>query len=312
MTMSPYDTRGIRPDDIETPLTDVPCAGVPQKGAHFYHFSMSFYSQLARLALEEKHVAWTSHPVSIITYEQYDPIYVRINPRCVVPTLAVDGRVTTDAFNICSFVDTHFGGESLTPGDSEERQCVDKFSALLKGIFVEALTYGTVPDFKRPLVFRLFGEKNHHAKAALLQNLLEQHGDDPFLKNAYEKKLAILKVTEDVMNSEADMKTLMATIYSALDALEHQLEAGPFGRGGWLCSRAYSQADLEWGVMLRRFDFLHLGEKLLATRPFTARYQKALFARPAFRRGITDWEHPIMQILFPVLRKKITRRATQL
>lgn len=309
MIVSPYDAPGNHASGIEAPLTNVCSAYAPQKGVHFYHFSMSFYSQLARLALEEKRVAWKSHPVLLVAYEQYDPSYVRINPRCVVPTLAVDGRVTTDAFNICRFVDSHFDGDPLIPEIAEERECIEKFSSIFKGIFVEALTYGIVSDFKGPLIFRLFGAKNHHAKAATLKNLMERYKDDSFLKEAYEKKLAVLTFTEESMQSEDDMQALMATIHAAMDALEQQLRVGPFTKGGWLCSWTYSQADIEWSVMLKRFDFLNLANKLLATRPLTAQYRKALFARPAFKRGIMHWEHPLTQILLPVLRKKIAHHA---
>lgn len=308
MTISPYDTAAAESGDIEAPLTNVHSEYVPQKGIHFYHFTMSFYSQLARLALEECNVRWTSHPVAIVAYEQYDPSYVRINPRCVVPTLVIDGRVTTDAFNICRLVDETYGGGSLTPDDQDEMESMETFSSLFKGIFVEALSYGDVPDFKRPFVLRFLGKKNHSAKAPILKKLVEQHHDDPFLKEAYEKKLAILQFTESSMRSAKEMKALMATIYAAMDKLEHQLEVGPFGKGAWLCSRTYSQADLEWSVMLRRFDVLNLGKKLLATRPHTARYQRALFDRPAFKRGINDWEHPLRQILIPVMWKKLTHR----
>jgi len=306
MNVSPYDTISTQEDSLEVPLTNVPSAYVPQTGVHYYHLSMSFYSQIARLALEEKNVRWTSHPVYILAYEQYDPSYVRINPRCVVPTLVIDGKVTSDAFNICRVVDKAFEGASLIPGQPEEKKCMEAFSDLGKGIFIEALSYGTVPDFKRPLLVRLFGGKNHKAKEPILQNLIEKHKADPFLKEAYEKKLAILRFTENYMHSQEDMKTLMTTIYRAMDTIEHQLEVGPFSKGGWLCSQTYSQADLEWSVMLRRFKISNLGKKLLETRPLTARYQESLFARPAFKRGMIDWEHPIRQILLPILWKKLT------
>lgn len=306
MTLSPYDTLTSQAGDIEGPLTNVYSPHVPQKGVHFYHFCMSFYSQLARLALEEKNVSWISHPVLIVAYEQYDPSYVRINPRCVVPTLVIDGRVTTDATNICRYVDVNFAGAPLIPDSPEEQKCMEEFSSLFKGIFVEALSYGTVPDFKKPLFVRLFGAKNHNAKNPILKDLVVQHSNDPFLKDAYEEKLAILQFTERSMQSEAEMQGLMKNIYTAMDAIEHQLKVGPFQKGGWLCSQTYSQTDLEWSVMLRRFDVLNLGKILLATRPLAASYQKKLYKRPAFKRAINAWEHPVRQIILPVLWKKMT------
>lgn len=306
---SPYDAPEHRTGGIEAPLTSVRSAYVPQRGVHLYHFPTSFYSQLARLALEAKGVAWTSHPVLIVAGEQYDPVYVHINPRCVVPTLAVDGRVTTDAFNICRFVDSHFEGDPLVPDIPEERECIETFSSIYRSIFVEALTYGTVPDFDRRVTFRLFGDKNRRARAAVLERLIRQHQGDGFLKEAYEKKLAVLQFTEDAVRSGEEMEALIDTVRHALDAVEQQLRVGPFPKGGWLCSWTYSQADIEWSVMLRRLDALGLGGKLLAARPLATQYRKALFARPAFKRGVARWEHPVTQILFPVLRRKLSRGA---
>jgi glutathione S-transferase len=307
MTASPYDTKSISADDIDAPLTNVHASNVPQTGVHLYHFPLSFYSQIAQLALAEKNIRWVSHPVLIIDYEQYNPAYVRINPRCVVPTLVIDGKITTDAFNICSVVDEYAGGLSLTPKHPEEQRCVADFRALGRDIFVEALSYGTVPDFKRPWLLRRFSGKNHSAKDPILQRLIKQHKADPFLAAAYEKKRDILQFTERFLHSKDEMKTLMNTVYAAMDKIEHQLKTGPFSKNGWLCSQAYSQADLEWSVMLRRFDFLNLGKILLKTRPLTARYQKKLFARGAFKKAIVAWEHPIRQVFLPILWKKIQR-----
>jgi glutathione S-transferase len=307
MAISPYDTL-TQPGNIESPLNNVPSRHVPQNGVHLYHLSGSYYSQIARLVLEEKNVNWVSHQVYILAYEQYDPAYVRINPRCVVPTLVIDGKVTTDAYNICRVVDACFGDGSLIPSSSEEKNAMEKFSSLGKTIFVEALTYGTVPDFKKPLFIRLFARQNHKEKETILVNLIERHKDIPYLKEAYEKKLKILQFTEKTLDSEEDLKAIMSTIYDAMDKIEYQLKTGPFSQGGWLCSQAYSQADIEWSVMLSRFDFLNLGKKLLKTRPFTKRYQNALFSRPAFKKSIVAWGHPFRQIFIPILCKKLTRK----
>ncbi len=307
MPTSPYDTN-IEPEDIEAPLTDVASPRVPQTGVHLYHLSMSYYSQIARLALENAGVKWASHPVLILAYEQYSPAYVRINPRCVVPTLVIDGKITTDAYNICRFVDQHFGKSTLTPEEPGEKACVEEFSRLAKGIFVEALSYGDVPDYKRPLILRLFSRKNHGAKRPILKKLLEDHKDDPFLRAAYEKKLKILEFTEDTLDSPQEMQALMRTIYDSMDKLEAQLATGPFRAGGWLCCRQYSQADLEWSAMLRRFHFLTLDRKLLADRPHAAAYQQRLFSRAAFRRALVDWEHPLRQVVLPIVWKKLTHR----
>ena len=80
-----YSDPAIAGDDVLNPLTGVHNEHAPQHGIHLYHFPMSFFSQLARLTLEEKQVGWFSHEIIIVggVYDQYNPDYVRINPRCV-------------------------------------------------------------------------------------------------------------------------------------------------------------------------------------------------------------------------------------
>lgn len=309
MAISPYDIDVGADDDIEAPLTDVTSRYVPQTGVHLYHFSQSYYSQVARLVLEEKGVKWTSHPVLILAYEQYSPAYVRINPRCVVPTLVIGGKVSTDAYNICRIVNERFGEPSLFPDDPQEKLCVETFSQLQKSIFVEALSYGDVSDFTRPWYVRRFSGKNHADKVPILRQLIVKHRDDVFLREAYEKKLNILEFTERTLHSSEQMHQIMETIYRSMDQLETQLAEGPFSNGGWLCSRRFTQADLEWSAILRRFHFLRLEPRLMATRPHCARYQAKLFSRPAFIRGVIDWENPIRQIFIPLIWKKITCRS---
>lgn len=150
----------------------------------------------------------------------------RINPRCVVPTLVIDGKITTDAYNICRLVDARFGKSTLVPKAPDGQVGAERFSKRAKAIFVEALSYGDAPDYTRPLVLRLFGRKNHSAKASILTALIAEHKDDPFLKDAYARKLKILEFTEDALNSPQEMQALMRTIYDSMDKLDAQVGEG--------------------------------------------------------------------------------------
>jgi len=108
-------TRSLYSDSTESAtsppaLTDFPCEYAPQQGVHLYHFPLSPCSQKVRQILVEKRVAWQSHVILLPAYEQYDPAYVRINPRCVVPALVCDGKVTTDSENVLRYVDRKWDG----------------------------------------------------------------------------------------------------------------------------------------------------------------------------------------------------------
>ena len=176
---------------VDNPLTDAPCEWAPQSGVHLYHFPLSLDSQKARQGLEELNVKWQSHVILTPAQQQFSPRYARINSRCVVPTLVIDGKVTTDTINILSHLADRFGDKVNPLHASEDEQTtvnhwVDKAAAL----FMEALTYGHVEGIEKPFPFRQsHGDGQYHqSKLDLLSTLIDKHQDEERLRLAYKKK----------------------------------------------------------------------------------------------------------------------------
>ena len=76
---------------------------------------------MARLALVEKGLSFQRHQIDIMdTNEQFEPWYVALNPRAVVPTLQIDDEVVTDTIRIVNRVQTMPGpdlwGDETTQG----------------------------------------------------------------------------------------------------------------------------------------------------------------------------------------------------
>lgn len=65
-----------------------------------YHASNSLCSQKVKLVLAEKNLEWKSHLINLLTFENLQPSYMRLNPKGVVPTLLHDDRVITDSATI--------------------------------------------------------------------------------------------------------------------------------------------------------------------------------------------------------------------
>ena len=287
------------------PLTDEKCSYAPQSGLHLYHFPLSLCSQHVRQVLEEKHASWESHVILLPAHEQYEPSYVRINPRCVVPTLVQDGKVTTDSANILRYVDRTFrDGPSLVPLNADEAECMEEFLNKADALFVEAITYGDIPGIKKPFIPRMLTKSGPAKKVELLTELAKEHADDAYLKAAYEGKLAIVKSTEESILSPERMLEIMETTEHALEQLEHRLAHGPFARNGWLCGETFSLADIEWGVVLCRFEGLGLRDRLWGSRPRVRDYVTKLFARPSFKKAIVAWGDPVRNVVFPMMTKK--------
>ena len=86
-----------------------------------YHFTNSVCSQKVRMTLFEKGLEWKGHEVNLFASEQYDPKYLKLNPKGYVPALIHDGRAIRESTLICEYLDEVFPAPPLMPGDAAGR-----------------------------------------------------------------------------------------------------------------------------------------------------------------------------------------------
>ena len=86
-----------------------------------HHNEMSTCSQKVRLTLAEKNLEWKSIHLRLRKGEQFDPHYLRLNPRGVVPTLIHDDWVIRESSVILEYLDEVFPEPSLHPDDPVAR-----------------------------------------------------------------------------------------------------------------------------------------------------------------------------------------------
>lgn len=82
-----------------------------------YDFGNSVCCQKVRVTLCEKGLGWES-VVDLFRGEQYDPKYLKLNPKGLVPTLVHDGVPVTGQTLICEYLDDAFPHPRLIPTDS--------------------------------------------------------------------------------------------------------------------------------------------------------------------------------------------------
>ena len=293
------------------PLTDFRCDVAPQKGIHLFHFSHSLCSMKVRQALAENAVHWTSHLVLLPAYQQYEPDYVRINPRCVVPTLVCDGKVTTDSANILNFINS-----KLSNLDASQKPSVDEFEAIAfwldkaDSLPIEALTYGDNRGSNKSFLFKRLanGGKDHEYKANLLRKLILLYENEKQLCDAYKSKLNIVENTLTIIQTPTRMNALYAAADSIMMELETYLLSGPVNENGWLASQKFSLADIAWGVVLYRLQKLGLAPILWGNRTIIGQYCEKLFARESFKTGIMDWSNIPKNVFLPMIKYKLFSR----
>ncbi|MEG9861035.1 MAG: glutathione S-transferase N-terminal domain-containing protein [Parvularculales bacterium] len=93
-----------------------------------YHYGESLCSQMVRLALEEKQIAYKSHHMHLeLTGENLSRAYKKINPNVVVPVLVHNGTPIYNSWEILRYLDDYAPqqGTPLLPKTAEGLAALD-------------------------------------------------------------------------------------------------------------------------------------------------------------------------------------------
>ena len=73
-----------------------------------YTAGNSICTQKVFITLAEKGLAYDTHDIDLFRCEQFQPWYLKINPKGVVPALDHDGRIVIESSLICEYLDDVF------------------------------------------------------------------------------------------------------------------------------------------------------------------------------------------------------------
>jgi GSH-dependent disulfide-bond oxidoreductase len=80
-----------------------------------YHWEPNANSGKPMLALMEKGVAFNSHYLDLLNFDQHKPEYLAINPQGTIPAMTHGSLVLTESTAIMEYVDDAFPGAKLMP-----------------------------------------------------------------------------------------------------------------------------------------------------------------------------------------------------
>lgn len=89
------------------------------KGVHILHFTGSSCSQKLRVFLNLKGIPWQSHPIDLPNNQNFEPWFLGINPRGLVPVLVHDGAVHIESNDIIQYLEKRFPTPRLIPPGHE-------------------------------------------------------------------------------------------------------------------------------------------------------------------------------------------------
>ena len=135
--------------------------------------------------------------------------------------------------------------------------------------------------------------------------MIETYKNDPTVKTAYEKKRAVIEATQEAMVAPGQMSAIVDATRVELEDLAHQLASGQFAHGGWLASDAFSLADVQWGAVLYRLQWLGLQPLLWEKGSIISAYAEKLFAKASFQTGVVQWSRVGRKVVLPTIRYKL-------
>ena len=258
-----------------------------------YDFGNSVCCQKVRITLCAKGLEWDAVRVELFTGAQYDPEYLKLNPKGVVPTLVHDGKPVIESTLICEYLDETFPDPPLVPSDPWQRSRMRTWSKMVdEGLFegVAEISFSamfrermrTMPEEIRQARFRNVGDPRRRDR---VKTTLEQGINSPFVLHAvyaYEKAFKLLEATLD----EEDAKD-----------------------GAWIIGDSPTLADISLMPFVARLDYLGLLDVWLSDRPRVRDWRAMAQEWPSYRKGlaelITEQEIAEMQTHGPKLEEGI-------
>ena len=207
-----------------------------------YHHGSSVCAAKVRFALAEKGVEPDKmHYIDILNGEQFDPAYLEINPKAVVPALVHNKNIVNESTVICEYVNEAFDGPELMPADPLARAQVRLWEKAVDEQLHPACGELTFVCCHRHIVMRLGEEK--------LREFLTSTPDQSVTSTWKQRKQEIVRLGFDAPGIEDTIRMYDGYLFKMEEAL---------GEREWLAGDTFSLADIALTPYVNRLDMLSM------------------------------------------------------
>jgi glutathione S-transferase len=203
-----------------------------------YDFGNSVCCQKVRITMRVKGLTWDSVKVDLFRAEQYDPKYLKLNPKGIVPTLVHDGKPIIESTLICEYLDDTFPEPRLIPSDPWQRTRMRLWSKMVDEGLFEGVTELSFSAMFRERMRNMPEE----IRERRFRNIGDPHRRDRFM-STYELGVRSPYVKHGIAAYERAFKLLEDTL----------TETGP-----WILGANPSLADINLMPFAARLDYLGL------------------------------------------------------
>ena len=231
-----------------------------------YKFGNSVCAQKVLMTLDEKGLDFETQDINLFKNEQYNPEYLKLNPKGVVPTLNHDGNIIIESTLICEYLDETFPNPSLVPEDPFMRSQMRLWSKVVdEGIFeaTREITFASV-----------FREKMKDMSSDQREKRYQNVGDPERRAryiSTYENGVKSPYVRDGIAKFEKLFKNMETTLAD--------------GRT-WLLGDGYTLADISVTPFIARLYYLALLEVWLEERPRATAWWEQAKSRPSYEVAI--------------------------
>lgn len=240
-----------------------------------YHHGSSVCAAKVRFVLAEKGLEWQGHYIDILKGGQFDPAYLKLNPKAVVPTLVHDGHAIVESTVICEYIDEVFPTTPLKPKDARGRAEMRVWTKAVDEMLHPVCGEITFACSHRHTVARL--------PAAELQKFLDSTPPVSVTATWHDRKKVI--VTQGLKAPGIDKSLLLYDRY--LQKMEDALN-----ESRWVAGDAFSLADIGLAPYVNRLDMLSMSEMWTLSRPRLTGWFERIKSRLTFKATFLDWCPP--------------------
>ena len=235
-----------------------------------YDFGNSVCCQKVRITLRAKDLNWEPIKVDLFKTEQYDPKYLKLNPKGVVPTLVHDGKPVIESTLICEYIDETFPQPpQLIPAD----QWLQSRMRLWSKMVDEGLHDG-VTEISFSAMFReRMKNMSPEVREKRFRNVGDPRRTDRF-KSTYEYGVKSPFVVHGIAAYERAFKMLEASIAEY--------------KGPWILGSDPTLADINLMPYVARLNYLGLLDLWIKDRPHTRAWWAIAREWPSFKSGLSD------------------------
>ncbi|MCY3879848.1 MAG: glutathione S-transferase family protein [Rhodobacteraceae bacterium] len=239
-----------------------------------YHHGSSVCAAKVRFAMDEKGLEWDGVYIDILKGEQFEPGYLKLNPKAVVPTLLHNDLVIPDSTVIIEYLDQIAPDTSVHPADPWERAQARYWTKAVDEDLHPACGTMTFVCSHRHTVLKNLGPEG-------ARKFLDSTPEHSVTSNWKEQKDSFVRLGFDAPGAVEKVR-----LY---DSYLHKMDAALDGRE-WLVGNGFSVADIALAPYVNRLAMMSMRGMWEGGRlPNVERWFNVIETRPNFRRCFLDW-----------------------